>query len=124
MHQTEKDEEKGTQDTRQLNVSKDRTFDSLMEFIRSGEFSKVSCPLDDEFVAHCTDMRRMRDWNLRQQVMEFKWVKSEDGNDHFWFSTSYAYLAKFILGTVTGEGGGTLPLVSSFRVKPVVRDAA
>ncbi len=124
VHQTEKDEEKGTQDTRQLNVSKDRTFDSLMEFIRSGDFSKVSCPLDDEFVSHCTDMRRMRDWNLRQQVMEFKWVKSEDGNDHFWFSTSYAYLAKFILGTVTGEGGGTLPLVSSFRVKPVVRDAA
>ena len=61
VHQTEKDEEKGTQDTRQLNVSKDRTFDSLMEFIRSGEFSKVSCPLDDEFVAHCTDMRRMRE---------------------------------------------------------------
>ena len=110
----EENVEKGTQ--RQLNVARDRAFDSLMDFVRSGDFSKVSCPLDDDFVEHCTDMRRMRDWNLRMQAMEFKWVKSEDGNDHFWFALQFAYLAKFIIGTTTGEGGGMLPLVSSFRV--------
>ena len=99
-----------------LNGPNARTFFQLLD--------GAAAHLDDEFVAHCTDMRRMRDWNLRQQVMEFRWVKSEDANDHFWYSTSYAYLAKFMLGTVTGEGGGTLPLVSSFRVKPAVRNAA
>lgn len=105
------------QQQRQLNVSRDRTFDSLMAFIRSGEFSKLSCPMDEEFVLHCTDMRRMRDWNTQSQSMEFRWVKSEDKNDHLWFSTSYAYLAKFIIGTVIGEGGGSLPLLSSFKVQ-------
>lgn len=110
--------EKIEQTQRQLNVARDRTFDSLMEFVRSGELSKVSCPLDEDFVQHCTDMRRMRDWNLRMQTMEFKWVKAEEGNDHFWFALQFAYLAKFIIGTTTGEGGGRLPIVSSFKVLP------
>jgi len=118
VHQTEEKPDKGVQELRQLNVARDRTFDALMLFFRSGDFSKLSCEHDEEYVVHCTDMRRMRDWNLKQQVMEFKWVKSEERNDHFWFATSYAYLAKFILGTVSGEGGGTLPLLSSFRVAP------
>jgi hypothetical protein len=104
---------------RQLNVSKDRTFDALMDFIRSGDFSKVSCQLDSVFVSHCTDMRRVKDWSTKQQAMKFKWVKSEQGQDHFWYSTSYAYLAKFMIGTVTGAGGGTLPMIHSFKVKQV-----
>lgn len=115
-----KDEEPetGLQQMRVINVARDRTFDALMAFIRSGQFSKVSCEQDDEFVAHCTDMRRVKDWNMRSQVIEFRWIKSEAGDDHYWFALSYAFLAKHIVGTFSGAGGGALPLLSSFRVKP------
>jgi hypothetical protein len=119
VHKADQAPESGTQEMRQLNVSKDRTFDALMDFIRSGDFSKVSCQLDSVFVSHCTDMRRVKDWSTKQQAMKFKWVKSEQGEDHFWYSTSYAYLAKFMIGTVSGAGGGTLPMIYSFKVKQV-----
>lgn len=109
-------EERGVQALRQINVNRDRTFDSLMPYLRSGQFSKVSCPLDGEFVQHCTDMRRVKDWNSRSQQIEFKWVKSEMGDDHFWFALSYAYLAQHIVGTFTGGGGMGLPLISSFKL--------
>ena len=115
VKQQDEDEEKGLQQLRQINVSRDRTFDALMAFIRSGQFSKVTCEHDDEFVTHCTDMRRVKDWNLRTQVLEFRWIKSETGEDHFWFALSYVFLAKHILGTAVGAGG-MLPLVMSFKV--------
>lgn len=113
----EKDEE-GLQQLRQINVARDKTFDALMAFIRSGQFSKVTDQNDDLFVTHCTDMRRMKDWDARAQEMVFRWVKSEQGDDHYWFATSYAFLAKHICGTFTGSGGGGLPLLSTFRVLP------
>jgi hypothetical protein len=117
VHKREEDEESGLQQMRQINVARDRTFDALMAFVRSGQFSKVTCPLDEDFVTHCTDMRRVKDWSLKAQVIEFRWIKSEMGDDHFWFALSYAFLAKHILGTATGMGGA-LPLLSTFKVKP------
>lgn len=108
---------KGLQQLRQINVSRDRTFDALMAFFRSGQFSKVSDQNDALFVTHCTDMRRVKDWSTRTQQIEFRWVKSEQGDDHFWFATSYAFLAKHILGTASGSNI-VLPFVTSFEVKP------
>jgi hypothetical protein len=116
VNQREKNPEKGVQHRKQINVQKNTTFDNLMAFFRSGQFSKVSCNRDDMFVKNCTSMRRMKEWNLRLHSMEFKWVKSDDGDDHLWFATSYAFLAKFLLQTSTGATGGHLQLVSSFTV--------
>lgn len=116
VRKRDEDDERGLQQLRQINVSRDRTFDALMAFLRSGQFSKVTCQQDEEFVSHCTDMRRVKDWNTRTQVIEFRWIKSEMGDDHFWFALSYAFLAKHILGTATGQGGA-LPLISSFKVR-------
>ena len=103
---------------RQINVNRNKTFDALMAFLRSGQFSKVSCGLDDEFVEHCTDMRRVKDWNMRTQEIQFKWVKSEQGDDHWWFALSYAFLAKHVIGT-GATYGGALPLLHTFKVKQV-----
>ena len=113
----DEDDEKGLQRVRQINVNRNKTFDALMAFLRSGQFSKVSCGLDDEFVEHCTDMRRVKDWNMRTQEIQFKWVKSEQGDDHWWFALSYAFLAKHVIGT-GATYGGALPLLHTFRVKP------
>lgn len=118
IKEQEEDKSAGDQFIKQLNVARDRTFDALMDFVRSGLFSKWSCSQDDDFVAHCTDMRRVKDWNLRTQQIEFRWLKSEDGNDHYWFALSYAYLAMQVVGTYTGAGGGSMPLVGSFTIKP------
>jgi hypothetical protein len=68
-------------------------------------------------------MRRVKDWNMKTQTIEFRWLKSEDGNDHFWFALSFAYLAKFIIGQTTGDGGGTLQMLSTFKLtkdEPVI----
>ena len=118
VKQKDEEKEKGLQAMRVINVSRNRTFDALMAFIRSGQFSKVTDEHDDEFVAHCTDMRRVKDWNMRSQEIEFSWIKSESGADHYFFALSYAFLSKHIIGTFSGAGGGTLPLLSSFKVKP------
>lgn len=118
VKQQEEDRTAGEQFIKQINVARDRTFDALMEFIRSGQFSKWTCRQDDEFIEHCTSMRRVKDWNMRSQVMEFKWLKSEEGNDHYFFALKYAFLAKHVVGTYSGAGGGVLPLVGSFSVKP------
>ena len=117
VKQRDEDSEVGVQQLRQLNVARDRVFDALMAFIRSGQFSKVTCAQDDEFIRHCTDMRRVKDWNMRNQTIEFRWIKSEQGDDHYWFALSYAFIAKHIVGTFSGAGGGALPLLSSFKVR-------
>lgn len=117
IRKREEEEEKGLQQLRQISVSRDRTLDALMSFLRSGLFSKFSDENDAEFVEHCTDMRRVKDWDMRSQEIRFRWIKSEQGADHFWFALSYAFLAKHILG-VAGPGGGSLPLLSTFVVRP------
>lgn len=117
VRKRDEEEERGMQQLRQINVNRDKTFDALMSFIRSGQFSVLHCPLDAEFVQHCTDMRRVKDWDTRTQEIKFKWIKSEAGDDHFWFATSYAFLAKHIMGVSAGFTGGRLPMLSSFRVK-------
>lgn len=112
----EEDDEKGIQQLRQINVNRDKVFDALMAYIRSGQFSVLHCPLDGEFVEHCTDMRRVKDWDMKTQEMKFKWIKSELACDHFWFALSYAFMAKHILGVADGGGGGRLPMMGSFKV--------
>jgi len=117
VSQREKKPEKGLLHRKQINVKKSGTFDGLMAFFRSGNFSKLSDKEDDVFVKNCTSMRRIKEWSIKNHGLEFKWVKSEDGDDHLWFCTSYAFLAKFLLQTAVGAAGGSLPPVSSFSIR-------
>lgn len=100
----EEDEGKGMQKLRQINVNRNKTFSALMAFMRSGQFSVLQGDHDAEFVEHCTDMRRVKDWDAHAQEVVFNWVKSEQGNDHFWFALSYAFLAKHIIGASENVG--------------------
>ena len=115
VKQQESERETGMQQIRQINVARDRTFDALMTFVRSGQFSILTSQYDDTLVNHFCDMRRVKDWNTNRQEVEFRWVKSSLGEDHFFFATSYAFLAKHILGTAASYGG-QLPIASTFRV--------
>lgn len=111
------DPSRGVPELRQINIDRDKTFDALMTFMRSGQFSKQTCPLDDLFIAHCTDMRRIKDWDAKAQEMRFKWIKSLDGNDHGFHALGYAYIASKVFGVASGCSA-PLPLVSTFKVKP------
>lgn len=117
LKKREDNPERGVPELRQVNIDRDKTFDALMTFMRSGQFSKQTCPLDDVFITHCTDMRRIKDWDAKAQEMRFKWVKSLEGEDHGFHALGYAYIASKILGVAVGCSA-PLPLVSSFRIKP------
>lgn len=116
LKKREDNPERGVPELRQVNIDRDKTFDALMTFMRSGQFSKQTCPLDDVFVTHCTDMRRIKDWDAKAQEMRFKWVKSLEGEDHGFHALGYAYIASKILGVAVGCSA-PLPLMSTFKVK-------
>lgn len=114
---TDRPEDKDTakQELRQVNISRDRAFDSLMEFIRAMMLTKRPCDSDGLWVKHLTDMRRIKDWDSVSQEIKFKWVKSSDGEDHLHHSVLYAYIASQMMGVSSGSNI-VLPMLSTFRV--------
>jgi hypothetical protein len=114
--QRDQDPEEGQQALRQVNIVRNRAFDSLMDSLRSGMLSKKPDENDDTWVEHLTDMRRMKDWDATAQEMVFRWVKSAEGNDHLHHSMLYCYIASMIMGVSQGSSLG-LPMISTFRVK-------
>ena len=113
----EEDKDEGEHDLRQININRDKALDSLMDFIRSGLLSKRSCELDDVWKAQLTDMRRIKDWDTQTQEIVYRWVKSEQGNDHFHHATLYMYVSSMVLGVARGSTV-RLPLATSFKMTP------
>lgn len=113
----EEDKDEGEHDLRQININRDKALDSLMDFIRAGMLSKRSCELNDVWVAHLTDMRRIKDWDRSIQEIVYTWVKSAQGEDHFHHATLYMHIASMVLGV--GRGSTVkLPMATTFKVKP------
>lgn len=113
----EEDRDEGKRDLRQININRDKAFDALMDFIRSGQLSKRACELDGEWQTQLTDMRRIKDWDSQTKELVFKWVKSEQGEDHFHHATLYMFIASMVLGI--GRGSTVkMPLLGSFKHKP------
>lgn len=113
----DEDEGAGKQELRQVNISRNAAFDSLMGAIRKSMISKKPDENDDLWVQHLTDMRRMKDWDARAQEIVYKWVKSADGEDHFHHSLLYCYIASQMMGVSSGSEV-RLPMISTFRVNP------
>jgi len=112
----EEDRDEGEQDLRQININRDRALDSLMDFIRMGNLSKRSCLLDDTWKRHLTDMRRVKDWDNQAQEIVYRWMKSEQAEDHFHHATLYMYIASMVLGV--GRGSQVkLPAMTTIKVK-------
>ena len=59
---------------------------------------KAACELDAEWKAQHMDMRRIRAWDGQTKELVYKWVKSEEGNDHFHHSGLYMHIASMIMG--------------------------
>lgn len=110
------DRDEAEVDLRQVNINRNRAFDAYMDFIREGMLSKRSCPLDAEWKAQHTDMRRVKAWDGQTKELVYKWVKSEEGEDHFHHSGLYMYIASMIMGVGRGSSVA-LPMLSTFRVR-------
>lgn len=117
----EEDKVKGQMDLRQINISREMSFDALMDFIRAGQLSKRSCPLDEQWKSEMTDMRRIKEWDPVTEQLVNKWVKSEQGMDHFHHATLYMYIASMVMGVARGVRGGNLPMLSTFKVAPTAQ---
>jgi hypothetical protein len=113
----EVDKEKGAMDLRMVNINRDRSFDVLMEAVKAGEILKVHDENDQLWVSHAVDMKRVKTFD-RDNELCVTWVKSKAGNDHAWHATLYAYTASRILGVARFAQGGSLPLISSFKLLP------
>lgn len=111
----EEDEFEALTDLRQININRNRAFDSFMDFIRTDMLSKTSCELNEEWKKQLTDMRRIKDWDSSTQEIQYIWVKSEQGNDHFHHSALYMYIASMVMKA--GRGSQVrLPLVATMKL--------
>ena len=115
VREQEADKEEGKLEIRQVNVNRDKAFDSLMDEIRGRRVFKVSDDEDDMWVEQMRDMKRIKEWG-KDKEMVFMWKKSEDGNDHYHHATLYAKVASEMLGVT--KSLVQLPFVAGkFRLK-------
>jgi hypothetical protein len=75
---------------RQITINKNMAMDafagSLQDF-----YTFQTSPMDAAILKHFTDMRRVRDYRFNEMI--YKWVKSSKGEDHFWHTGMYLFMA-------------------------------
>ena len=100
----------------QVNINKDIVMDVVMDQLRVGTITKRSCTLDKLFIEHVLSMKRVKVFDMRGES-RFSWRKPKNGDDHFWHSLIYLYVAANI---VRGKfvNRTALPLLTKFRIKP------
>lgn len=111
----EEEKKEGDLEVRQVNINRNRAFDSLMTFIRRRGLLVLEDENKELFIKHCQDMKRVKDWTSDKEI-SFVWRKSASGDDHFHHALLYCSVAAQMRGV--GSIQMTLPgLVHSFKVK-------
>jgi hypothetical protein len=125
IHKVEKSDDAGEKERkaregeereRQVDINRNRAFDGLMDFARSGNLVVLD---NDEyremFTKHLMDMKRLREFTVERE-MTYVWQKSAKGQDHFHHALLYSWIASK-MRSVSG-GRIVLPwLVGKFHVK-------
>ncbi len=111
----EEDKESAITRVRQVTDNKNVALDALMMSIKAGQVRKVRCANDELWMSHLTDMKRMKEGN-QDGELEYRWRKSEEGEDHFHHATLYCWIASQMMG-VNKSGIILPPLIHKFRVK-------
>lgn len=111
----EENEALGKLPLKQVMINRNSAFDDLVSFLRSGRLIKRSCDEDEIWMKHCMDMKRVQVFGADQE-MQFVWKKSDKGNDHYFHSLLYAYVALRLRGVSINTN--PLPFtLGTFRVK-------
>lgn len=116
LQRKEEDFEEGKLNLNLVKSNRTAGLDALQELIKKGKLlvSKKGTGEDDEFKAHVLSLKRTQIFQKDELV--YAWVKS-DGNDHFFFSTLYLFLATKLVGTTSARDWGDLAIVSKFKLK-------
>ena len=75
---------------RQITINKGMAMDSFAGSLKDF-FTFESSPMDATISKHFTSMRRVRDYRFDEMI--YKWEKSSKGDDHFWHSGVYLFMA-------------------------------
>lgn len=108
------DEMTGTTFVRQLNVNRNRSLDTYMEFIRAKQLKFVNTPLQQEIIDQHLSMKRVMQFDPNSGEEHFTWVKT-DGEDHFHLTGMYLWLAAKIKRAARPQV--QLPLFSAMSLK-------
>lgn len=106
----EEDEKKGRELVRQVNINRDKAFDSYMADVRAGLVAFKNCEMKQEIINHHLDMKRMKVFDDSNEIM-YTWKKSTVGEDHFHHAMCYLYIAARLKGTAH------ISSISSFSIK-------
>lgn len=106
--------DEGQEFVRQVNVNRNRAFDSYMNHIREGRYHARECEERETVIEHHMSMKRARVFDSVSGEMTFSWQKT-DGNDHFHHSGVYMYIASKIKGV--GRSQIILPVGKAFKIK-------
>jgi hypothetical protein len=118
VREVEEDQTKATFGLRQITAKRDAGLDLVAAMLREGKisFAPSTFHARDTIVEHLTDMRRVPKKTRSSEDPEFRWVKSERGQDHYFFALLFLLLATYLRGV--SHGTVTLPrLVTKIRPK-------
>lgn len=114
IREQEEDAEAGKLNVRAVMINRNVAFDELMSVFKTKSISIQH--IDEEFVHHCRDMKRIQKFS-KQQAVFYAWEKTT-GEDHYFHATLYFYIATKLRGTAGAwTNAGVVPLVSSFTPK-------
>ena len=100
---------------RQVNLNRNRAMDSMLDFIRTRQYSRFHNEYDQEWLEHMQSMKRVKEFSPDGE-MAYTWRKTT-GNDHWFFASLYALFAARIIGV--GVYQSDIPVVlGKFSTKP------
>jgi hypothetical protein len=107
--------EEGKLRLRQVNINMNLLLDTLMYSVRGKMLLHLKNELSKLWVDHILSMKRVRKFDNHDNLI-WVWEKT-NGEDHFAHSTGYAYVASEMIEVSQGAFGGTLPLLTTIRIK-------
>lgn len=111
----EEDQEQGTMSLRQVDISKAKTLDKLLDDLRSGSLLVRRGAEWPVFVTQMRSSKRSQ-LTLRDGEMQSTWVKT-DGNDHYHMALLYVWVASQMRWVKAGNLPGVNIGVQKFRLK-------
>lgn len=109
----EQERGEGVEGMRQVNIAKNACMDVLMSLVRNKQVLKVSDDTDKQWFTHMMDNKRVQAFQNGELV--YTWVKTLKV-DHWHMALVYAMVASRMLGVSTGYSGGSLPMLSTFKL--------